>query len=109
MGVFLVALPDQAVACRNERDQQQGVALERAYLLKRARELVSRGQQAEHVWHTANRAEHVTAMLQVRPSALLSLPGEQDAMFPFQGDSTSEQRSLRWNRSFRETPPQSVI
>ena len=51
---------------RNEQwDKQQGVAMERAHLLKHARELVARGQQAEHIWHTASHAQHVTAMLQI--------------------------------------------
>lgn len=40
--------------------------MERAFLLKHAREVVARGQQAEHVWHTANHVEHVTAMFQVQ-------------------------------------------
>lgn len=72
---------------RNERwDKQQGVAMERAYLLKHARELVSRGQQAEHMWHTANHAEHVTAMLQiigdsVRRGLVAALQSAHDAGF----------------------------
>lgn len=39
--------------------------MERAHLLKHARELVARGQQAEHIWHTASHVQHVTAMLQI--------------------------------------------
>lgn len=72
---------------RNERwDKQQGVAMERAYLLKHARELVAKGQQAEHVWHTASHVEHVTAMLQiggdsVRRGLLAALQSAHDAGF----------------------------
>lgn len=72
---------------RNDRwDKQQGVAMERAYLLKHARDLVSRGQHAEHMWHTANHVEHVMAMLQivgdsVRRGLVASLTSAYDAAF----------------------------
>ena len=40
--------------------------VERARLLKHTRELVAKGQQAEHIWHAATHVEHVRPMLQVR-------------------------------------------
>ena len=53
--------------------------VERARLLKHTRELVAKGQQAEHIWHAATHVEHVRPMLQV--SGWQSTPPPSTAIF----------------------------
>ena len=62
-----------------EWDKQHGVDVERARLLKHTRELVAKGQQAEHIWHAATHVEHVRPMLQVR--SWQSTPPQSTAIF----------------------------
>lgn len=57
-------------------DKQHGVGVERAELVARTRDAVTKGLAAGHLWHVATHAEHARPMLQARkpfrPTCLLS-------------------------------------
>ena len=46
-------------------DKQHGVDVERQRLLAQTRDLVNKGLQADHLWHTATHADYARPMLQV--------------------------------------------
>ena len=46
-------------------DKQHGVDVERHRLLAQTRDLVNKGMQADHLWHTATHADYARPMLQV--------------------------------------------
>ena len=47
-------------------DKQHGVDVERHRLLAQTRDLMNKGMQADHLWHTATHADYARPMLQVR-------------------------------------------
>ena len=55
------------VVCRSGAtwDKQHGVDVERQRLLTQTRDLVNKGLQADHLWHTATHADYARPMLQV--------------------------------------------
>ena len=46
-------------------DKQHGVDVERHRLLAQTRDLMNKGMQADHLWHTATHADYARPMLQV--------------------------------------------
>lgn len=46
-------------------DKQHGVDVERQRLLAQTRDLMNKGMQADHLWHTATHADYARPMLQV--------------------------------------------
>ena len=56
-----------AFICRSGTwDKQHGVDVERRRLLSQTRDLVNKGLQSEHEWHTVSHADYARPMLQVR-------------------------------------------
>ena len=53
-------------------DKQHGVDVERQRLLAQTRDLVTKGLQADHLWHTATHADYARPMLQVSTHQLVS-------------------------------------
>ena len=47
-------------------DKQHGMDVERQRLLAQTRDLVNKGLQADHLWHTATHADYARPMLQVQ-------------------------------------------
>ena len=47
-------------------DKQHGVDMEHARLMQHTKDVVAKGQLAEHMWHSASHVEHVRPMLQVQ-------------------------------------------
>ncbi len=62
-----VGMEKSCLLCRTGAtwDKQHGVDVERQRLLAQTRDLVNKGLQADHLWHTATHADYARPMLQV--------------------------------------------
>ncbi|DBA73285.1 hypothetical protein WJX77_003623 [Trebouxia sp. C0004] len=68
MGLTQLMLPFRTGATW---DKQHGVDVERQRLLAQTRDLVNKGLQADHLWHTATHADYARPMLQVSGEAVM--------------------------------------
>ncbi|KAL3134912.1 hypothetical protein ABBQ32_007876 [Trebouxia sp. C0010 RCD-2024] len=68
MGLTQLMLPFRTGATW---DKQHGVDVERHRLLAQTRDLMNKGMQADHLWHTATHADYARPMLQVSGDAIL--------------------------------------
>lgn len=68
MGLTQLMLPFRTGATW---DKQHGVDVERQRLLAQTRDLVNKGLQADHLWHTATHADYARPMLQVSGEAMM--------------------------------------
>lgn len=68
MGLTQLMLPFRTGATW---DKQHGVDVERQRLLAQTRDLVNKGLQADHLWHTATHADYARPMLQVSGEAIM--------------------------------------